>query len=209
MRQVTQDLKRCGIYCIQNISNNKRYIGSSKNMYQRLLKHFALLRHNKHENIILQQSWNKHGEEVFDWYILEYCEENKLTEREQHYIDFFKTEYNITRKVERNVLSPESRMKQSATRKRLIAEGKMAVNFNPKKTYQYDLQGNFVKEYDSLEQASIETGIHESTICRNLNGTYAMGGGYMWSHEYKESVLPYQGNSNRAKKLLTVCRVTE
>lgn len=202
MRQVTQDFKRAGIYCIQNTSNNKRYIGSSKNVYQRLLKHFALLRHGKHENIILQQSWNKHGENSFDWYMLEYCTDDKLTDKEQYYIDFLKSEYNITRKVERNILSPESRMKQSVTRKRLIAEGKIAVNFNPKKTYQYDLQGNFVKEYDSLEQASIESGVHESTICRNLSGKYASGGGYMWTHEYRESLPPYNGNSHRVNKLL-------
>ncbi|QOR59186.1 homing endonuclease [uncultured phage cr111_1] len=209
MRQVTKDFQKSGIYCIQNISNNKRYIGSSKNIYGRLLKHFALLRHAKHENIILQNSWLKHGEEEFDWFVLEYCEEEFLTEREQYYIDLFKAEYNITRKVERNILSPESRKKQSQTRRRLIAEGKLAVNFNPKKTYQYDLMGNFLREYDSLEQASLETGVSESSICRNLNGTYQAGGGFMWAHEYKETLPPYQGNSKRLRKLLKNCRFIE
>ena len=62
--------------------------------------------------------------------------------------------------------------------------------------------GNFLREYDSLEQASLETGVSESSICRNLNGTYQAGGGFMWAHEYKETLPPYQGNSKRLRKLL-------
>lgn len=61
MEKITRDLKVSGIYCIENKINNKTYIGSSKNLYQRLLKHFALLRHNKHENAHLQSAWNKYG----------------------------------------------------------------------------------------------------------------------------------------------------
>lgn len=69
-------------------------LGSSRNLYQRLLRHFALLRHNKHENAHLRSAWNKYGEESFEWFILE----------------LLGGEYNITKKVERNILSEESRM---------------------------------------------------------------------------------------------------
>lgn len=76
MEKITRDLKVSGIYCIENKINNKTYIGSSKNLYQRLLKHFALLRHNKHENAHLQSAWNKYGEESFEWFILELCDKS-------------------------------------------------------------------------------------------------------------------------------------
>ena len=59
---------------IENKINHKSYIGSSKNLYQRLLKHFALLRHNKHENVYLQNAWNKYGESSFEWFIIEICD---------------------------------------------------------------------------------------------------------------------------------------
>lgn len=36
MKAITQDLNFSGIYCIINIKNSKRYIGSSKNIRQRL-----------------------------------------------------------------------------------------------------------------------------------------------------------------------------
>lgn len=65
MDKITRDLRKAGIYCIENTKNKKVYIGSSKNIYQRLLKHFALLKHNKHQNGHLQNAWNKYGEDVF------------------------------------------------------------------------------------------------------------------------------------------------
>jgi group I intron endonuclease len=38
----------------------------------------------------LQNAWNKYGEQSFVFEILEYCEPDKLIEREQLYIDWFK-----------------------------------------------------------------------------------------------------------------------
>ena len=110
MDKITKELKVSGIYCIENITNHKTYIGSSKNIYQRLLKHFALLRHNKHQNAHLQNAWNKYGEDSFRWFILELCDSKELTEKEQYCIDLFGAEYNITRIIERNILSRESRI---------------------------------------------------------------------------------------------------
>ena len=81
MERITQDFKVSGIYCIENIVNHKTYIGSSKNIYQRLLKHFALLRHNKHENAHLQSAWNKYGEKSFQWFVIEYCDNEYLTQK--------------------------------------------------------------------------------------------------------------------------------
>ena len=145
MEKITRELlKVSGIYCIENKINHKSYIGSSKNLYQRLLKHFALLRHNKHENAHLQNAWNKYGESSFEWSIIEICDISILTEREQYCIDLFGAEYNITRKVERNILSKESRIKQGETRRRLHREGKLDWNFNPIPIYVYNLDGELL-----------------------------------------------------------------
>ena len=39
---IATELKnKVGIYCILNIVNNKKYIGSSKNIWNRLQKHFS------------------------------------------------------------------------------------------------------------------------------------------------------------------------
>lgn len=155
MRRITQDLKVSGIYCIVNLKNGKRYIGSSKNIRQRLWSHRAELRHNKHENAHLQSAWNKYGECSFDYYIMEICDENMLLEREQEYINNMKPEYNINQETQRPPCTENSRRKQSETRKRLYAEGKLKPSFKHITTYVYDLDGNFIKEYSSMKDAAI------------------------------------------------------
>lgn len=80
--------KISGIYYIKNKINNKIYIGSSKNIYNRKAQHYSELRGNYHENIFLQRSWNKYGEENFEFGILEEVKNiNELYAREQFYID--------------------------------------------------------------------------------------------------------------------------
>jgi len=56
---------KSGIYKIINIINNRLYIGSSVNIRRRWLEHKRLLSKGKHENNLLQNSWDKHGENCF------------------------------------------------------------------------------------------------------------------------------------------------
>jgi len=91
----------CGIYCIENIINNKKYIGKAINIKDRFYDHLKLLRVNGHYNEYLQRAFLKYGEENFNFYILEECEEEKLNEREIFLISFYKTNqrdfgYNLT-----------------------------------------------------------------------------------------------------------------
>lgn len=78
------------IYRIRNISNNKIYIGSAVNARVRRNRHVADLRKGIHHSLLLQRSWNKHGEDNFVFEILEeVIDKNKLLEREQYYINEF------------------------------------------------------------------------------------------------------------------------
>jgi len=84
-----------GIYKIVNKINNKFYLGSSKNLEKRWIQHKSNLEKDNHINIILQRAWNKYGQNNFEFIILESCEESKLFEREQFYIDTLKPKYNV------------------------------------------------------------------------------------------------------------------
>lgn len=212
MEKVTRDLKVSGIYCIENVTNHKTYIGSSKNIYQRLLKHFALLRHNKHQNPHLQSAWNKYGEDSFRWYILELCDNSELAKLEQQCIDLFGAEYNITRIVERNILSKESRIKQGNTRRRLHEEGKLEWNFNPVTLYVYDLEGKLLFSNPlGLKDTAKRLGISPSSICRVTNGTYQQCKGYRFSYKL-ENLSPLNIKSvqqNTKYQNYMQCRVVE
>lgn len=78
----------CGVYAIINRRTGKMYIGSTKNRFSiRFSTHRQLLNRNKHFNIHLQRSWNKHGPEGFLFKVLEICHPEKQIEREQFHLD--------------------------------------------------------------------------------------------------------------------------
>lgn len=83
-----------GIYRIKNLINGKCYYGSSKKIKKRWKTHLNQLRNKKHINCILQNAWNKYGENNFIFEIVEECELEKLFEVEQKYIDTC-GDYNI------------------------------------------------------------------------------------------------------------------
>src|SRR5216684_1737979 len=59
-----------GIYKITCTANKKIYIGSAVNLYHRKGQHFSDLRQNKHHNPIMQNAWNKYGEQAFIFEVL-------------------------------------------------------------------------------------------------------------------------------------------
>ena len=86
--------KISGIYKIINKIDNKYYVGSSKNIYKRWIKHKSLLRHNKHINDYLQNAFNLHGEANFEFVIIEKCLVENLKKLEQKYLDIAKSTQN-------------------------------------------------------------------------------------------------------------------
>lgn len=98
----------CGIYCIENIINNKKYIGLSSDITRRWHEHKSELRRGVHINDCLQKAWNKYGEQSFKFYIIELCMNEDLINKEMFYIEKYKTlthenGYNITPGGEYNI----------------------------------------------------------------------------------------------------------
>ena len=104
---------------IYNCASDKAYIGQSKCLDSRRRSHFSNLRNNKHPNIHLQSSFNKYGEECFNFIPLENCQEEELTEREVYYallLDESKR-YNLASITPSLPISEETRKKFSDSRK--------------------------------------------------------------------------------------------
>lgn len=85
-----------GIYKIENIKNNKKYIGSSKNIEKRFRDHKKNLETGKHHSIKLQRAWNKtKNKNIFSFEVIEEVKDIKnLKKREQYYIDLYDAYYN-------------------------------------------------------------------------------------------------------------------
>lgn len=79
-----------GVYCIENIKNNKKYIGKGR-VIDRIIYHKQKLKNNSHPNKELQEEYNIFGEHNFNFYILEECKKELCNEKEIYYISLYKT----------------------------------------------------------------------------------------------------------------------
>lgn len=120
--------KISGIYKITNKINGKFYIGSSQNISQRWYDHKRELRHDRHCNKHLQDAWNKYGEENFSFEIIEECDIEELSKKEQLYIEKYIESgqmYNISHDTNSSMRgrkhSEETKKKMSESRKGLNA----------------------------------------------------------------------------------------
>lgn len=93
-----------GIYAIKNITNNKLYIGSTEDFKIRFRSHKNKLLTNSHFNTHLQASWNKYGEDNFEFLCIKEIKiedfkniedfKKDLIKNEEYYIQFYKTNNN-------------------------------------------------------------------------------------------------------------------
>lgn len=89
------ELARSGIYQIVNTVTGKRYVGSAVKIGLRWRQHRCEAGKGRH-NRIFQNAWNKYGPDAFVFSIIEFVDDPAaLLEREQHFIDHMKPEYNV------------------------------------------------------------------------------------------------------------------
>ena len=168
---------KSGIYILS--INNKKYIGSSIDLNDRILTHLSLLKRNKHHSNYLQNLYNKYNTLDFD--ILEIVEEtNNLLEREKYYINILNPKCN-------SVLDP-------------------TIEFNCKVSskivYQYDLKGNYINSYPSVKEAGRQLKVDSRGIglCAAGDKTYYKSAyGFIWSYKKSKKLKAYSNNSKISK----------
>lgn len=191
-------LNLCGIYMILNTANNKKYIGSSSNIGIRLWKHRSLLRHNKHFNAHLQASWNKYGEDNFQYSILESCSQEEQFIREQFYINLLSPEYNICKDVIEIKIAEESKRKMSESRKEGLKAGAIPITNNIP-VYVYYKDGSFVGMWPSIAKACRALHLHKSSGERVISGKAFQARGYRFFRTKQEKVIPFEKPTNSGK----------
>lgn len=126
---------------IKNIINNKKYVGQTRSIKDRWNEHIKNLTYNRHGNTYLQRAWNKYGKDNFQFLIIEEVkDENKLTEREQYWIDFYKTRnlkkfgYNLRDAQDARYQGEETKQKiKDSMMGRMKGEKNPAAKLNEKK----------------------------------------------------------------------------
>lgn len=94
----------CGIYCIFNKVNHKRYVGQSVDIFERWGQHRRSLTKKTYsgDNKHITSAWHKYGEKNFEFFIIEQCTEAQLDDYETYWIDYYDSTdstkgYNKTR----------------------------------------------------------------------------------------------------------------
>lgn len=156
-----------GIYKITNTTNGKCYIGQSRDIEARWAKHLSA--YKSYPEWELYRAFKKYGIGAFSFEVIEECTIEELNEREIYWIahfDSFNNGYNMT------------------------LGGKACNGTNDKVVYQYDLSGNFIKEYKSAHEAARENNIQFTNICKVCRGERKTAGGFGWSYTKTENIGP-------------------
>lgn len=131
-------MKTSAIYQIKNLINGKLYIGSAKDFYDRKTKHINFLINGKHHCSHLQNAWFLNGPDNFEFSIMEHVELDKLIEREQFYLDKFKSYdrefgYNLNPTARSSLGSkrtPEQKLKIAASQKGIKRSEQAKINMS-------------------------------------------------------------------------------
>lgn len=156
-----------GIYKITNTTNNKCYIGQSRDIEARWAKHLSAYKSSPDWE--LYRAFKKYGISAFKFEVIEECSIEELNEREVYWIaqyDSFYNGYNMT------------------------LGGEACNGTNDKTVYQYDLSGQLIKEYKSAHDAARENNIQFTNICKVCRGERKTAGGFGWSYVKTEKIIP-------------------
>jgi len=158
------------IYKITNLNTNKYYIGSTVDFKTRKKQHLWHLRANKHVNKHLQSSYNKHGEEFFEFKII--AEVNNIKETEQEFLDNldFTKSYNISpNSVGGDIIKTFPLKRQKEVYKKISESRKGSL---PGNAISVNINGEI---FNSFNKASIALNLPVTTIryrCKSLNSKF-------------------------------------
>ncbi len=165
-------MNQIGIYSITCTKNGRKYIGQSRVLNKRKWQHFNELKHNKHHNKYLQNTYNKYSLDNFKFEVIEHCEVEELNEKEAYWINYYnsndiKLGYNQKEISHLLPCSIEHRENcKKATTKRNVDKHGLYTLFNlqtgevtqveTKKEYTGDKTHNYKKHYLCLRDYTLQ-----------------------------------------------------
>lgn len=154
-----------GIYKIENLINHKIYIGQSIEIERRWQKHL-----NATDDFLIHKALRKYGKENFSFTILEECKTEELDIKENYWINYY------------NCIIPNGyNMINGGANGAGLAKGKSVL--------QYSLDGIFIQEYPSANQASTVTGVCHSDICSCCRGEIVRAGKFQWKYKDSKKII--------------------
>lgn len=200
-----------GIYAIINLQNGCVYIGQTyESFIRRFWHHSYKLNHKTHDNINLQNDWNKYCHDNFKFEIFEIVNRNDFNNKkelkqhlgklEMYYIKIYKEKlccYNIADggKGKKGVSMPETAKKIVGSKNKLHMTGRKMSKETKLKMSKSQLKRPYVqyKKEDSLSDEEIIqikqmliSGYKPSNISKKLNVKYKYINNILSSNSWKD-----------------------
>jgi len=186
-------MEKSGIYQIINLQTRKSYIGSSKNLQTRKYQHWYRLKANIHPNQHLQNAWNKYTKNSFIFIILEQCDINSLLNKEQYYIDILKPEFNIRKECINNKGFKHSEITKieisNTSKKRWNENREKMTECLYKPILCYNKKGEFIKEYKSVKEASLDIKTFSTNISQVLKDKNIFVKGFHFKYKINNEII--------------------
>lgn len=201
--------KICGIYKIVNKVNNKVYIGKAIDILKRWKHgHIIPLNKNSHKNNHLQSSWNKYGEDNFDFSIIEQCNENELNKKEKYWIRFYNSNnsqygYNKTEGGDGLIANDEIREKLRISKlgeknpmygKKLSDEQKLKISLSNKNRIPWNKNKKGISEETRIKMSNSHKG-------KSMSGEAKLKIKNNHSHYWKGKESPFKGKKHSKESL--------
>jgi len=163
------------IYKIQNILNNKSYIGKCSNGLGRVMQHFRDFSNPNQEYRakMLYRAMNKYGKQNFIWEIICFCDTiTELNEKEKENIKNFNTTnrkygYNLTAGgTGGDTWSVRTEEERATTSKKISAANRMSHKNNPKRALESAKNLGIMRKNPDKSRKNAEV---SSARLKNLN----------------------------------------
>jgi hypothetical protein len=197
------------IYSLKDPETNEiRYVGKTTNINTRLKAHITRSRHNKYHSARWVQSVIKRGlRPIIE--LVEECTEENWVEREKYWIGYYRERFDLTNILEGGEggstfgrlgkpWSDEQRKNNAIARTGLSVSRTKEGNANRKKgvrgyydknkkpVLQYDLEGKFIREWESAVDAGKDLKISYSDINRSCKKEGYTSAGFQWRYKVGE-----------------------
>lgn len=192
----------CAVYGIKNNITNKVYIGSTKHIQRRLLKHFNELYHSRHRNKRLQEDFNKYGFDSFS-IIIYSTNENNLLEQEKDLQIKLGIDNIYNEKVTGYYMTDELKQmyaNQDRSSHKTVEYREKMSKLKTNKVAQYTLDMQLIKIWDSAVQICETLGHTRSVILSCCNGSKPRAYGHNWRYVDDNGNIVTDGYAKARKK---------
>lgn len=193
-------VKKSGIYWIKNNVTNLIYIGSSKDIGNRIIKHFSQLRKGNHPNNLILADYNKYGQDAFDFGVFEFTEDD-LFIKERNYQRKYTLEklYNLQIKDTHRSDSQRLACKTSSreSHKTIEYRNKMKKLKTNRIGKFEEATGNLLETFESSDEVCAKYNIAKSTLLGCCNGSKKRALGFVWHYLDSNNNIMLQGKGRK------------